>query len=253
MWPTSIITGGGRGIGREIAICLSWISNVVLVGRSEEDLVYTCKHIEGIRAPGTASYVVGMVSDSISDTAGRAVAAAPGRIANLICNAGVGKRSPTEILQLDQWKAVMDTNVTGSFLFVKACLPAMLEAKRGNIVLMSSTAGLKGVSHDAAYCTSKHALIGLARALAKEYGSRGIVSIPLCPGFVDSDRTDRAMAGYAARHHVGPDEAKRAIEKVSPQNRLMKASEVANVVRLICEGQLNAMSGSPLILSGGEL
>src|SRR5207245_2801127 len=103
---------------------------------------------------------------------------------------------------------------------------------------------------DAAYTASKHALVGLARSLALEYGKHGIVIVPLCPGFVESQMTDRAVSGLMKRQGLSHDEARQRIASTSPQRRILPAAELADVVALICSGAIAAVSGNPLVLGG---
>ena len=246
----SIVTGGGRGIGRAITLRLAREGPVVAVGRDAENLESVCREAQA--SGGIAVPCAGDVADPA--TAARAVeivAAQRGwKLANLICNAGIGKGGPTHEFDPARWREIFDTNVHGSFYFVRACLPAMIERGAGTICLMSSVAGLKGVACDAAYTASKHALVGLARSLALEYGKRGIVIVPLCPGFVESEMTDRAIHGLMKRQALSEADARAKIAATSPQRRILPAAELADVIALICSGAIGAASGNPLILGG---
>lgn len=247
----TIVTGGGRGIGRAVTVRLAREGAVVVVGRTEADLISVCGEI--VAAEGQAISIVGDVCDMA--TAEKAVALAESKgwaVRNLVCNAGIGKGGPTESFEPELWKRIMDVNVNGAFNFVRACLPGMLKRGGGNIVLMSSVAGLKGNSRIAAYNASKHALIGLARSLAVEHGKRGIVAVPVCPGFVDGEMTDRTIHGMMERRGLTETEARGRVARQSPQNRIMPAEEVAEAVAFVCSGLVPSLSGSPLVLSGGE-
>src|SRR5262249_39245287 len=173
-------------------------------------------------------------------------------IRNLICNAGIGRGGNTHAFKLSDWLEVFDTNVHGSFYFVRACLPAMLQERQGVIVLMSSTAGVKGIKRDAAYTASKHALVGLARALAKEYGKYRIDIVSVCPGFVKSPMTDRVIQGMVRPQGILQAEAEERVANVNPQGRILPAEEVAEMVAFVCSRRVRSLNGNPLILSGGE-
>jgi NAD(P)-dependent dehydrogenase (short-subunit alcohol dehydrogenase family) len=245
----SIVTGGGRGIGRAVTLRLARDGPVVVVGRGADDLREVCRMVA--EAGGLAEPCPGDVGDpATADRARDLVISRGWSLANLICNAGAGKGGPTHEFDPALWRSIFDTNVHGSFYFVRACLPAMLERGGGTICLMSSVAGLKGVPFDAAYTASKHALVGLARSLALEYGKRGIVAVPLCPGFVESEMTQRAVSGLMKRQGLSSDEARRKIASTSPQRRILPAEELAEVIALICSGTLAAVSGNPLVLGG---
>ena len=245
----SIVTGGGRGIGRAITLRLARMGPVVVVGRTAEDLDSVCREV--IAAGGMAESCAGDVADP--QTARRAVAQAEGRgwaVANLVCNAGIGKSGSTADFDPEQWRRVFDVNVHGSFYFVQACLPGMVARGRGTIVLMSSVAGVKGVAYDAAYTASKHALVGLARSLALEVGKQGVAVVALCPGFTESEMTRRAVQGIVRRQGITKQEAEQKLAATHPLRRIMAAEEVAEVVAQICSGVLASVSGNPLILGG---
>ena len=245
----SIVTGGGRGIGRTIARRLAKLGPVVVVGRTAGDLDATCTEINA--GGGAAAPCAGDVADP--DTARDAVAIAESRgwvVRHLVCNAGIGKGGPTAEFDPEQWRRIFDVNVHGSFYFVRACVPGMVARGAGTLCFMSSTAGVKGVAFDAAYAASKHALVGLARSLALEYGKQGIASVALCPGFVESDMTRRTIAAMARRQGLPEPDAERKVAATHPLRRIMPPEEVAEVVALICSGALASVSGNPLILGG---
>jgi 3-hydroxybutyrate dehydrogenase len=247
----SLVTGGGKGIGRAIAVRLARETPVLVVGRTQAALEEVCGVI--IQAGGGAAFCVGDVSDPAA--AKRAVRMVRERgwvVRNLICNAGVGGGGRTESFDLEKWRNVFAVNVHGSFYFVQACLPDMLKQGRGTICLMSSILGVKGYKYQATYTASKHALVGLARSLAHEYGKRGIVCVPVCPGFVESEMTRRTIHGLVEHQHISEAEAEERVADANPQKRIIPAEEVAEAVALVCAGNVPALSGHPLILSGGE-
>lgn len=247
----TIVTGGGRGIGRAVSFRMAKEGPVVLVGRTEADLASAAAEIA--RAGGSAAAVAGDVRDPA--TAAAAVRAASERgwtAKNLVCNAGIGKSGPTGTFSMDLWREIFAVNVEGAMHFIQACLPPMLEAGGGSICLMSSVAGLKGYAYTAAYCASKHALVGLARSLAQEYGKHGIVVVPVCPGFVEGEMTDRTIRGVMERRGITEEAARERVAKANPQHRILRPEEVAEAVAFACGGAAPALSGSPLTLSGGE-
>jgi 3-hydroxybutyrate dehydrogenase len=245
----SIVTGGGRGIGRAITLRLARDGPVIVVGRDPANLEAVCAEVAS--AGNVAAACPGDVSDPA--TADRAVALAAERgwqVAHLVCNAGIAKGGATAEFDPALWRQIFDVNVHGSFYLVRACLPTMVARGRGTIVLISSLAGVKGVPFDAAYTASKHALVGLARSLALEYGKRGIVAVPICPGFVESDMTRRTIAGIVRRKGVSESDAEAKVAGAHPLRRIMPAQEIAEVVALVCAGTLASVSGNPLILGG---
>ncbi len=246
----TIVTGASRGIGRAIALRMAKEGPVIVVGRTHFTLHQVMSEIWN--AGGRSSISLGDVSDpAVAKEAVRVAALHGWRVRNLVCNAGVGKSCSIETLEPEAWSHIIDVNVTGAFHFIQACLPTMLADKTGNVVLMSSVSGLKGASHNAPYSASKHALIGLAKTLAHEHGKNGIISVPICPGYVESEMTERSINGYAERHGVSYDAARQKIAAVNPQKRIIPAEEVAEAVAFVCSGKVPSLSGHPLVLSGG--
>jgi NAD(P)-dependent dehydrogenase (short-subunit alcohol dehydrogenase family) len=247
MNTVSIITGGGRGLGRAISQRLAVDTAVLLVGRTEQDLQLACRDIEA--AGGNATYVVGDVREP--ETAERAITVAKDRgwmVQNLICNAGIGKSSPTETVSTQAWHDTLAINLDGSFWFVRACLPLMKQQQSGTICLMSSIAGVKGFAYEAAYTASKHALTGLAKTVALEYGKHGITCVSLCPNFVEGEMTNRTIHGLAKRRNITVGKARVIIEELNPERRIIPAEEVAETVARLCSGALKTANGQPVVM-----
>lgn len=247
----TIVTGGGRGIGRAIALRMARETYAVMVvGRTKSDLESVCDEI--VANGGRASYVVGDVADP--KTAKTVVEYCRGgstTVRNLICNAGLGKTGAIEQFDDALWQRIMDVNVGGAYHFIKACLPDMIARKQGNICLMSSVSGLTGSTHNAPYVASKHALVGLARAMAREHGKNGIVTVAICPGFVESEMTARSIQKRVELRGMTEAEALEHIRNVNPQKRIIPAEEVAEMIAFVCSGKAPSLSGSALVLSGG--
>ncbi|HTK04845.1 MAG TPA: SDR family oxidoreductase [Candidatus Eisenbacteria bacterium] len=247
----TIVTGGGRGIGRAVSLRLAAAGPVIVVGRTEKDLASTVAAIAA--AGGRADMVAGDVRDPAVARAAVAKADALGwTVRNLVCNAGIGRSGPTATFDMALWREIFAVNVEGAMHFVQACLPRMLAARGGTICLMSSIAGLKGYACTAAYAASKHALVGLARSLGQEHGKHGITVVPICPGFVEGEMTDRTVAGIMERRGIGEDEARQRVAAVNPQRRIIPPEEVAEAVAFVCSGKVPSLGGDPLVMSGGE-
>jgi NAD(P)-dependent dehydrogenase (short-subunit alcohol dehydrogenase family) len=246
----TILTGGGRGIGRAISRRLACLTPLVLVGRTASDLESARLEVEA--AGGQAVCCPGDVADpQTAEKAVRQTHKQGWTVRNLVCNAGLGKTGPTATFDRELWKRIFDVNVHGCFYFIQACLPEMIQRGHGVICLMSSISGVKGYKYDAAYTASKHAVVGLARALAAEVGKHGIVVVPLCPSFVESEMTTRTIQALMQRRSVSEAEARRVVEETSPQRRILPAEEVAEMVALVCSGLVPSLAGNPLLLSGG--
>jgi NAD(P)-dependent dehydrogenase (short-subunit alcohol dehydrogenase family) len=247
----SLVTGGGQGIGEAITLRLARETPCIVVGRTVANLDAVCARVHA--AGGIALSCPGDVADPAVARQAVQLAEEHGwTIRNLICNAGIGKSGPTHTFDRATWERIFAVNVHGSFHFIQACLPGMLERRGGTIVLMSSTAGVRGYKYIAAYTASKHALVGLARSLAQEYGKHGIVIVPICPGFVESPMTRKTIHGIAEHRGISVEEAERIIKDVNPQRRIIPAEEVAEMVAVACSGRVPSLSGQPVILSGGE-
>jgi len=235
----AIITGGARGIGKAIALKLTTAQAVVLVGRTETDLQQVCAQI--VASGGTAVYCVGDVADPATATSSVAILRAQGwTLRHLVCNAGIGKSGATESLDGTAWTRVFDVNVHGCFHMVRACLPELLNQEGAAITIISSLAGVRGVAYDAAYTASKHALVGLARALALEYRKRGLSVAALCPGFIESDMTQRTIRGVMRRQGLDEGQARQRIAQRSVAGRILAAEEIAEAVALLGSQQFQA-------------
>ncbi len=249
MKAVSIITGGGRGLGRVIAERLAADTVVIVVGRTEADLVVTCQSIEA--NGGEAIWLAGDVSDPA--TAKRAVQLAHEQgwtVRNLVCNAGIGKSGPTHEITPTAWRTTLATNVDGSFWFMQACLPEMMKQHGGTISVISSVAGVKGYAYEAAYTASKHALVGLAKTVALEYDKLGIICVPVCPNFIEGEMTNRTIQGVAKRRGISVAQARAIVAESTPQRRIIPVQEVAETIAQLCSGQLAVANGEPLILNG---
>ncbi len=247
----TVITGGGRGIGEAIARRMAKETAVVLVGRTSASLERVSNEINA--EGGKAHFLVGDVSDFT--TAERCVELVDKlglRVQNLVLNAGIAKGGAATAIERQVWKEMFAVNVDGTFFFIQAFLPKMVPNKSGTICIISSIAGVKGYKYQTAYCATKHALVGMARALALEFAKHGICVVPICPAFVESDMTQRTIDGIKRHRGLADPEARAIVEAVNPQKRIIPADEVANMVEIVCSGKVTSLNGNPLILSGGE-
>lgn len=180
----TIITGAGRGVGRAIAQALAERGGrVVLNARSPSDLAEVSELVRS--QGGAAEVVIGDIREEA--TAGQLAERATqsyGRIGALINNAGIGGYGAVEGLSLADWRATLDTNLTGTFLCSRAVLPAMRQQGSGHILMIASGAGKQGYANMAAYSASKFGLIGFAQALAQEVGDEGIKVATIAPGSI---------------------------------------------------------------------
>jgi NAD(P)-dependent dehydrogenase (short-subunit alcohol dehydrogenase family) len=148
---------------------------------------------------------------------------------------------------------MLDVNLTGTFLCTKAALPEMLEQGHGRIVNVASTAGLVGYRYVAAYCASKHGVIGLTRALALEFARKNITVNAVCPGYTDTEIAGAAVANISAKTGRSAAEARDELARVNPTGRLVQPEEVANAVLWLCLPGSEAITGQAISVSGGEV
>ncbi len=189
----AFITGGGRGIGRGIALAFAQQGcDVAVAARTEEEVRETAKLIDG---EGRKALAIRCdVADPQSvDSAIKETLAAFGQIDVLVNNAGYAHFRPFHELSAEEWKKTLDVNLTGPFLCIQAVLPSMMARRSGRIINISSVAGLKPLLHQSAYCASKHGLNGLSKVLAMELREYGIGVHSICPGGVDTQLARDAM------------------------------------------------------------
>jgi NAD(P)-dependent dehydrogenase (short-subunit alcohol dehydrogenase family) len=223
-----VVTGGTRGIGRAVA--------------------------ERFEAAGEQVVALGRETCDVTDEA--AVAAAferIGRVDVLVNNAGVSSSAPLARTSLDDWRAQMDVNATGAFLCTRAVLGGMLERGSGRVVTVASTAGRAGARYTAAYTASKHAAVGLMRAVAAEVAGTGVTANAVCPAFVRTDMTRRSVERIAAATGRGEAAAETALAEASPLGRLLEPQEVAFAVAFLAAAEAGAINGQTLILDGGGI
>lgn len=237
---TAIVTGAGRGIGAAIARAVAVAGGrVALVARTRRELEATAAQLD--HEP-----VVVVADLSTPDGPGRAVAEAVeafgGSVDVLVNNAGISLRKDSAELTADELDLLWNANVRSALLCTTAVLPSMVARGSGSIVSISSVSGLRGAPMRAAYAATKAALDGMTRALAMEYGPRGIRANSVAPGVVETEmwRANLARPGVAE-----------AVLGVIPTRRLSTAEEVAAVVMFLASDAASAITGEVLAADGG--
>ena len=248
----ALVTGGGSGIGLAIARRLGALgASLTLVGRALERLEAAATALRELTPCDALQADVGD-----ADAVHRAFAALDARghaLRILISNAGVAKSAKFAETDAQVWEEMLRVNLTGVYHCIRAALPRIVAAGGGRIVTVASTAGLVGYPYVSAYCAAKHGVIGLTRALAAEYALRGVTINAVCPGYTDTDMTQRTVANIVARTGRGEDEARAALTVRNPQQRLVTPDEVAATVAWLCLPEAVAINGQAISVSGGEV
>ncbi|MGX0886619.1 3-oxoacyl-[acyl-carrier protein] reductase [Kocuria rhizophila] len=227
---TVLVTGGNRGIGRAIAeTFVAAGDNVVVTSRSGDD------------GPGGAHTVKADVTDSASvDAAFKEVEATFGPVEVLVANAGITKDALLVRMKESDFQDVVDTNLTGAFRVVQRATKGFMRLKRGRVIFISSVVGYTGAPGQANYAASKAGLIGMARAITRELGSRGVTANVVAPGYIHTAMTDEL-----------PEDVTENYLSMIPAARFGHVQEVAGAVKYLASEDAAYVSGAIIPVDGG--
>ncbi|HEX6183686.1 MAG TPA: SDR family NAD(P)-dependent oxidoreductase [Pyrinomonadaceae bacterium] len=253
---TAFITGGGRGIGRAVALLFAREgARVFVVARTATEVERVASEARAEFGDGAAAHAVCDVADAAS--VARAFASAAeffGRGADvLVNNAGVADSSKFAGTSDEFWRRHLDVNLSGTFYCMREALPAMVARGWGRVINVASIAGKTGAPYIAAYAASKHGVLGLTRSVALETARTGVTVNAVCPGYVDTDMTTRAVENIQAKTGRGADEALEAIKAMSPQHRLVTPEEVAALALLLASEDGRGITGQAINVDGGAV
>jgi NAD(P)-dependent dehydrogenase (short-subunit alcohol dehydrogenase family) len=250
----AVVTGGGKGIGLAVAIELARLgAHMTIMGRDVAALegaaaeLRRVHHVEAIAARCD-------VSDEPSISAAFGAARAEfGEPYVLVNNAGQAAGLSFAETSSERWDELLKVNLTGPFLCTREVLGAMVTAGEGRVISIASVAGLKGVNKAAAYCASKHGVIGMTRALALEVAKAGVTVNAVCPGYTETDMVGVAVDTIMRTTGKSEAEARKLVVRTIPRGSIIEPREVANAVAWLCSPDATAITGQSIVVAGGEV
>ena len=248
MQQVTLITGGSGDIGSAVAIRMAVDSPVLLVARNEGNLKQVCIEIEEDYG-AHAEYVVGDVCDPKTiKLVFEKLKKLGWVVRNLVCAAGVASNGPISDIKEEDWHEMFNVNVHGTYAFIKAFLPEMVERNQGSISIISSIAGIKGFKNDSGYSATKHALNGIAESVSAEVRKHNIPVVAICPGYVRGHLTNKTVEKIMKYKGLGWTQSEIYVGNLNPQKRIINTWEVAEAVAFVASSAGMSVSGKPMTL-----
>jgi len=237
----AIVTGAGRGIGEAIAHELARQgAKIAVVSRSEANSSKVAAALNDVYPDSAKPYTVDVANYEEVHKVGDQIIADFGRVDILINNAGITRDTLMMRMSVEDWDAVIDTNLKGAFHFSKIVLRPMMKARSGRIINISSVSGLMGLAGQTNYAASKAGLIGLSKSLAREIASRGITVNVVAPGFIETDMTA-----------VLNEEIQKGALAQIPLARFGKVEDIATTIAFLVSPAASYITGQVLAVDGG--
>ncbi len=233
----AFITGGNRGIGLSIAQRLK-----------AEGAIVTIASRRGSEIDGMSAVQCDVADEGSIERAFADARQLHGPISLLVNNAGIAESAPLGRTTTEMWNRILATNLTGTFLCSRGVVDEMKRARYGRILNISSIAGLGGAAYIAAYCASKHGVVGLTRALAIELAEFGITTNAICPGYVETEMMAQAMVNIMEKTGATEAQAREHLAQSNPGGRIVTLDEVASTAVDLITGVENGVS---VVLPGG--
>ncbi len=247
---TALVTGGGRGIGRAVALALGRAgAALVLTGRTARRLRGVAIELTEAGAPEPLVCVLDVADHGAVMTALDRIRAERAVIDILVNNAGLAESEPLGRTDLALWQRHLAVNATAPYLFTRALLPGMLDRGWGRVINIASTAGLAGAPYISAYAASKHALVGLTRAVAAETAGRGVTVNAVCPGFVATEMTWRAAKRISEKTGQLFAQAMGTLARFNNSGQLIQPEQVAEIVLELAGDAAAGRTGETVVIS----
>jgi NAD(P)-dependent dehydrogenase (short-subunit alcohol dehydrogenase family) len=247
MTRTVAITGAGRGIGRSLT------EKFARAGWRVFALMRSDAAMKELTAFGAVEFIAFDAASEASVLAAAKELLAKGPLTALVNNAGIALSAPLHKTSTEDFLRIQTVNVTAPFLLTRELVPSMVANGGGRVVNVASTAAKKGFKYTSAYCASKHALLGLTRALAVELAAKKVTVNAICPGWTDTDMFTATVERVAKTTGRDVGQARETLEHMSPLGRAVKPEEVADVIYFLCDSPAGvAVTGASWDIDAGE-
>jgi 3-hydroxybutyrate dehydrogenase len=250
----AVVTGASRGIGAATAAALARLgADVTLMGRNEEALADVVERLRQDYSSKAQFVPVDVCDEDRVVAAFQTAENEFGAPKVLVNNAGIAEAAPFSKTDSKFWQRLIDVDLTGPFLCTRQVFGAMVKGGYGRIVNVASTAGHTGYAYVAAYCAAKHGLIGLTRALSREFAKSGITVNAVCPGYTDTNIVASTLDKIVAKTLRTREQALAELVSHNPQGRLIAPKEVAEIVSWLCLPSSASVTGQSIMIDGGEV
>ena len=251
----ALITGGGRGIGRAIALEFAREgASVVVAARTEAQVQEVAQEINDQFGMKSLAVTCDVSESASVNEMFASVNASFGRGPDiLVNNAGIAESATLIKTDDEMWQRHLAINLSGTFYCTRAAILGMVERHWGRIINIASIAAKMGAPYISAYSASKHGVLGLTRTAALEVAGNGITVNAICPGYVDTEMVSRGIENITRRTGLSAAEAKAGLEGMSPQNRLVTSEEVAAVALLLASEEGRGITGQGINVDGGTV